>query len=162
MVTHFKLPKDDIEYMLKIAVEHYSASRWPEAERMLRGILAIEPDEWRAWQLLGSILLLQGFRIAADAVYRRCLEINPDDMYSLAAVSEIALDAMRYSDAEKYMKRLFELDPEGKHSAANRMRYVLAQMIKQNEEAFNTKAEQQQSPKVEKSAETTQKQDSNK
>ena len=128
MAKYSILPKEDVEYMLKTAVDHYSASRFHEAERLLRGILALEPDEWRAWQLLGSILLTQGFRVGADVVYRRCLEINPHDTYALAAVVEIALDAMRAKDAEPYLDRLFQQDPEGKHPAVNRIRYLMSQM----------------------------------
>jgi Flp pilus assembly protein TadD len=127
MARVFELPAEDREYMLKLAVEHYSENRLGQAERVLRGLLAVEPEEWRAWQLLGSCLAVQGFRIAAEKVYRRALELNPDDPYSLVALAEIALDALRWDDAKPLFERLFAIDPDGRDPAANRGRQILAQ-----------------------------------
>ena len=42
-----------------------------------------------------------------------------------AALAEIALDALRIDDARVHFERLFALDPDGAHPAANRARRVL-------------------------------------
>jgi Tfp pilus assembly protein PilF len=126
MARVYQLPEEDREYMLKLAVEHYSENRLGQAEKVLRGLLAAEPDDARAWQLLGSCLAVQGFRVAAEQVYKRALELDPKDAYALVALAEIALDALRWEDAKPLFERLFALDPDGTHPAANRGRRILA------------------------------------
>jgi len=129
MSRQLVLCEDDVEYMLKQAVDHYTASQTVQAERLLRGILAVDPEEWRAWQLLGSVLALEGYTVAASAMYKQCLKIKPDDMYALAALAEMSLAALRTADAGAYVERLVALDPDGRHPAANRVRRILAESI---------------------------------
>jgi predicted Zn-dependent protease len=128
---HFQLTAEDREYMLKRAVEHYTESQLAECEKVLRGLLALEPNDARAWQLLGSCLAVQGYRQAAEKVFQRVLELAHDDPYALAALAEIALDALRWKEAKAYLKRLFDQDPDGKHPAANRGRFILKRAIDQ-------------------------------
>ena len=126
----FQLPEEDREHMLKLAVEHYTESRLDRCEKMLRGLLALEPANARAWELLASCLAVQGYRRAAEQIYLRVLELEPNSPYALAAVAEIALDALRWDDAKRHLEKLFALDPEGKHPAANRGRLILEQAIR--------------------------------
>lgn len=130
MARHFQLPAEDREYMLKVAVEHYTESRLHKCEKVLRGLLALEPENTRAWELLGSCLAVQGYRTAAEQVYLRVIELEPNSPYALAALAEIALDALRWEDAKKHLQALFVLDPEGRHPAANRGRLILQEGIK--------------------------------
>lgn len=124
-----RLSAADREYMLAIAVEHYTEGRLPQCEKLLRGLLAAEPENTRGWELLGSCLAVQGYRSAAQQVYLRVLELAPNSPYALVALAEIALDAVRWNDAKLYLARLFELDPDGIHPAGNRGRKILQEGI---------------------------------
>jgi tetratricopeptide (TPR) repeat protein len=112
--------------MLVAAVEYYSEGKYEECERLLRGLLVLEPEDPRPLKLLGSTLLLQDRRREAEIVYRRALDMDPEDPYALVAAAEIALDALRIDDALPLFERLFALDPDGAHPAANRGRKLLA------------------------------------
>jgi predicted Zn-dependent protease len=126
LADEYQLSADDREHMLAVAVEHYEADRLDQAEKVLRGLIAVAPKEVRAWQLLGSVLAVQGYRVAAQEVFKRAQALAPDDLYTLAALAEMALDALRWEDAKPLLSRLFELDPKGEHPAANRARERLA------------------------------------
>lgn len=119
------LTPDHYEHLLTLAANRYSEGELTAAEQILRGLVALEPDDSRPWALMGSVLFLQGFRAAAELAYRRANALEPDDPYVLVALAELALDALRWADALPYLQHLFGLDPEGEHPAANRGRQLL-------------------------------------
>jgi Tfp pilus assembly protein PilF len=119
------LVREDYEYALQLAVDRYSEGDLGGCEQLAKGLIALDPDDPRPYKLIGSVLLLQSYRIAAERYYRQALELDPDDLYTRAALAEIALDALRMDDARTHFERLFVLDPEGEHPAANRARRVL-------------------------------------
>ncbi len=123
------LSKQDCEYILQKAVDAYSRGDWGETEKLLQGYIGIEPDDVRPWQLLGSTLLAQGQRRFAEKAYEKAYAIDPQDPYTLVALGEIALDALRIEDAKPYFEQLFALDKEGRHPAANRGRVILKQAL---------------------------------
>ena len=120
-----ELSDDDCSFMLREAVEHYSAGRFEPCERILRGLLVVDPGDTRPWKLLGSTFLFQDRRREARAAYEQALALEPDDPYTLVGLAEIALDAMRIDEGVALLERLFALDPDGRHPAVNRGRQVL-------------------------------------
>jgi predicted Zn-dependent protease len=113
--------------MLHLAVQYYGESRFAKAEELLQALVRLCPDDARPWQLLGSIMILNNRRIKAEAYYQRALELKPDEPYTLVALAEIALDALRIDQALPLLKRLFALDPDSKLAPANRGRLLLKQ-----------------------------------
>jgi tetratricopeptide (TPR) repeat protein len=119
------LAREDYEYALQLAVERYSDGNLGGCEQLAKGLIALEPADPRPYKLIGSALLLQSYRIAAERYYRKALELDPDDLYTHAALAEIALDALRIADATPHFEQISALDSAGVHPAANRARRAL-------------------------------------
>jgi len=120
------LSNDDCELMLKTAVDHFSAGRFEEATRLLRGLIALDAADARPYTLLGSILIFRDhFREAAE-ILERAVELAPADPYVLVNLAEVYLDGLRIDDALPLLERLFALDPNRESAAANRGRQILA------------------------------------
>ncbi len=62
---------------LATAVQHHRAGRAREAEALYRQVLAAQPDNPEALQLLGTLRLQEGDAAAAAGLIRRAIEIDP-------------------------------------------------------------------------------------
>ena len=113
---------EDAEAMLRAAVDSYSAGKLSHAETILAGLIALKNDDARPVKVLASCMLLQQRHREAEAMYERALGLDADDPYTLVALAEIKLKALKVEDAISLLERLFALDPERSHPAANRGR----------------------------------------
>jgi len=119
------LSHERIEGMLRAAVECYGDGDLGEAERILDGLIRLEPKDARAYKLLASIHVLDGHAGRARPFFEKALELDPKDPYVLVGLAEIYLDINRFAKAMPLFERLFALDPKGEHPAANRGRMLV-------------------------------------
>ncbi len=63
---------------LTIAVEHHQAGRWQAAEQVYRQVLAVEPAQADAWNLLGVLHAQLGRHAAGVDCLRRAVALRPD------------------------------------------------------------------------------------
>jgi len=119
------LPKSDCEAMLRTAVECYGTGNFPQAETILVGLIALNEADPRPMKLLASCLLLQDRHREAEHAYERALELDPQDAYTLVALGEIKLKTLNLAEAIPLFERLFALDPDSSHPAANRGRQLV-------------------------------------
>ncbi len=117
--------QEDYENMLRAALESYTGGELSQAEAILVGLMTLNDEDSRPVKLLGSALLLQGKHVEAERVYEIAHEMDPDDPYILVALGEIKLKALKIPEAIPLFERLFELDPDGMHPAANRGRELV-------------------------------------
>jgi predicted Zn-dependent protease len=115
----------DAEEMLRVAVECYGNGQLSTAETILVGLITIVDGDARPVKLLASTLLMQNKHREAETLYERALELDAADPYTLVALGEIKLKALKITEAIPLFEKLFALDPEGKHPAANRGREVV-------------------------------------
>ena len=71
-------PLSQVRSLLSTAVEHHQAGRFPEAERIYRQILEVQPNQVDARQLLGTIAYQTGKTEEAIAHYQQALALNPN------------------------------------------------------------------------------------
>jgi Flp pilus assembly protein TadD len=108
MHTAPSLTPSDREHFLGCAVDLYQRGDLPAAERVLRGVLPLADDDHRPWALMGAVLWQQGAPAAAEIYYRHALRHAPHDPYTLLALGELAMRALRWSDALKHFAVLLE------------------------------------------------------
>ena len=92
------------------------------AERDLRAILAVEPDDAQALNALGYTLADHTDRYEeAYELVRRALEQRPDEPPILDSMGWVLYRLGRYDEAEPYLRRAYELmpDPEIASNLAN-------------------------------------------
>jgi len=61
---------------LQLALQHHQAGRLEEAEALYRQVLAVEPQQFDALQLLGLLASQAGHHAAAIELMARALTIN--------------------------------------------------------------------------------------
>jgi len=116
---------DRCEEMLRAALECYAESDFAQAETILAGLIALSDRDPRPFKLLASTLAVQGRHVAAERLYERAYDIEPDDPYTLVALGEIKLKALNLDEAIPLFERLFALDPDGTLPPANRGRELV-------------------------------------
>lgn len=122
-----KISRARCEEMLRVAVDVYTHGDLTQAEIILVGLAALMHDDARPLKLLGSTLLLQARHIEAEAVYENALRLDGKDPYVLVALGELKLKSYKLQDAIPLFERLFAMDPNGEHPAANRGRELVHQ-----------------------------------
>lgn len=89
----------------------------PLIERLCRRVVELEPDNARAWTLLGATLVRrrrrQGSEATGEAEIARALALDPELSMSHAAHATLLLDKGRYDDAAAAAATAIRLDPDG-------------------------------------------------
>ena len=116
---------DDFEAMLHLATENYSDGKFSETRAILAGLIAINDADARLYKLLGSCLLLEDRHRDAEKAYEKAYGLDQQDPYTLVALGEIKLKSLNLSEAVPLFEKLFALDPDGEHPAANRGRRLV-------------------------------------
>jgi tetratricopeptide (TPR) repeat protein len=93
------------------------ASRGPEAEAELRRVVAIQPNFFDAERILGRLLLdhAANDRAKVDEALthlQAAFRINPDDLVTGMAISQILLSTARNAEAEKVLATMLERAPD--------------------------------------------------
>ena len=85
----------------------------------------MEKKDPRPFKLLGSCFLLQQNFEKAESTYNIAMELDPNDPYTLVALGELRLKGLKIAEAVPLFEKLFQLDPDGEHPAANRGRKLV-------------------------------------
>ena len=121
----FQISPGDFESMLRNAAECYTNGQLGQAITILAGLITMEKSDARPFKLLGSCLLLQQDLERAESTYNVAMELDPADPYTLVALGELRLKGLKIAEAVPLFEKLFEMDPEGEHPAANRGRKLV-------------------------------------
>jgi tetratricopeptide (TPR) repeat protein len=77
--------------------------RLSEARTLLEQVVANQPSQHNAWVNLGNVCLLQGDESAAQRVYQRCLELEPNDPYVMASYARLLATASASSPEQRQL-----------------------------------------------------------
>lgn len=83
-----------------------------EAEAMLRKILAANPEDGKAWQLLGRALLGQQKLVAAEEAARKTITLEPESDHGYYLLATILLDREQDKAALHAAEEAIRRDPE--------------------------------------------------
>lgn len=78
---------------------------------LLRQAVEIDPGYFRAHQQLGMLLQQQGDVVAAEYEFRRCLDLCPDDYWSLLYLANALSVQGRPADAEQQFRLALSIRP---------------------------------------------------
>jgi tetratricopeptide (TPR) repeat protein len=101
-----------------------SKGNYPAAEELYQSVLAREPENAKAYQLLGSLATEQGQFADAAILLKRATSLSPDSADIWIDLANACLEQERFSDAEAAARRAIQLQPD-----APRSRQVLAGIL---------------------------------
>lgn len=96
--------------------------RIPEAERELRVMLDVRPDDVEAMGMLGSVLVRDQRFEEALPVYRRAAAARPNDPQTLGGLGIALASTGRVDEAIAVFQRAVEIDPRNAHARQNLQR----------------------------------------
>ncbi len=114
-----------VENLIKLSWTYYQQGKLDVAEKILRGLTAIDPENSLTHSALGAVLTRKGD--AEDAIKELdvALELNPKDIAAYVNRGEAYFRLGRMEESIADFRKAIELDPEGKDSGANRARVIL-------------------------------------
>lgn len=95
-----------------------------EARDIFEGIQMLDPENPYAPAVLGSICQREKKYEEAIAYYDRALSLYSNDAYTLTNRGECHLNLSKFKEAALDFEASIALDPEQKHPAANRARFL--------------------------------------
>lgn len=124
------VPKSDQYEMAGVGYTLFSEGRLAAADRIFRGLHALDPYDAYFLTALGSIAQQQNRLDDAEGHYTRALEINPFSIAARAHRAEVRVLAGRVEEAVTDLERVAREDPAGSDPAARRAAAV-AQVVRQ-------------------------------
>ncbi len=94
------------------AILAHNSGKYAEAEKMMRALLAEDPDNAVYHRNLGVTLYEMRLCNEAEAEHRRALELDPDKAASHRELGLTLHVMKRYDEAEAEKRRALELDPD--------------------------------------------------
>lgn len=73
-----KLQHPDVSKQLSLAIRHHNSGQIAQAENIYRQILAVQPNNIRANNYLGTIAIQTGHIDAAMQLFQKCIALKPD------------------------------------------------------------------------------------
>jgi tetratricopeptide (TPR) repeat protein len=101
-----------ISQQLDLASEQHKRGHWAEAEAAYRQILAVEPQNARALQLMGVMLHQRGNSTAGIELIRRAIQINPLSADFHSNLGVILTDCGQYDEALACYRQAIRLAPD--------------------------------------------------
>lgn len=108
----------------------FKQGRYPDAERVFKGLTILDWNNAYYHSVLGSILQRQKRYGEAIAEYTQALDLDPKDTVSLTNRGEIFMRHGLVEDAKQDFQDAVALDPEGSDKFANRARMLAGQIKK--------------------------------
>lgn len=112
---------------LRIAHTYFSQGMLDPAEKILRGVMLVDPKNAYAYAMLGAIEQQREKYEESIRHYSAALLLFPDDFNALTNRGEVYLLCGRMKEAAADFQKVSSLDPEGRNPYANRAR-LLARM----------------------------------
>ncbi len=119
--------QDQVEAMLRAATLDFADGKHDRAERILTAVVRLAPGDPRPYKLLGSVLFHLKKYQPAEATYTKALGFEPNDPFVLVALAELKFVLLKYVQALELLSQLRKVDPEAKHPASARARWLLGQ-----------------------------------
>jgi Flp pilus assembly protein TadD len=88
----------------------YKQGRYPEAERSFERARELAPDSYTAWFRLGAVYLQTARMGAAEAAFKRSLELKPNG-FSYNNLAAIYYGQERYAESIPMMEKAVEMGP---------------------------------------------------
>lgn len=121
-----KVKPEQMAALLLLGYSYYESGRYPEARDMLEGILLLDTANPYPHAMLGAIHQREENFEAAVSCYSKALELHDRDIHSLTNRGECYLNLSKFKEAADDFTAAMTLDPERKHPAANRARFLAA------------------------------------
>jgi tetratricopeptide (TPR) repeat protein len=106
--------------------------RMEDAEKLLRELLAKDPDDEKALRMLGNIALEVSHFKAARRLLKRAVDLSPGFAPGWNDLANVDLKQDRYEEALQKIQRAIDIDPEMAHSYVVRGN-VLARALRHEE-----------------------------
>jgi tetratricopeptide (TPR) repeat protein len=97
---------------LTIGWEHHRAGRHAEADDACRRVLRSDPEDPRAWHLLGAVQFGRGWHGEAESSYRRALAVRSDFAAAHADLGAVLAIQGRLDEAVASLRRALALAPD--------------------------------------------------
>ena len=107
---------DKMKALRALANFHVSAGNLDEAEKTLRAALQVEPARAEAFIMLAGFYKASGKPFDAEGVLAAGLEKFPDNMTLRKKYAELLLDLGKQDEAEKHIKTVSSIEPNGYYS----------------------------------------------
>ena len=112
-------PSMSIEDGLSLAMQHQSAGRISEAEKIYQQILEVEPNQPVAPHLLGVIALMAGQSDVGIQMIRKAIGRAPEYLSALCNLGHVFLDLGRFDEAIAIYGQVIALKPDHTETHAN-------------------------------------------
>ncbi len=107
-----KIKNLTVEGHFNKATAYYYAKKYEDAEKELRVVLQINPDDVVAHSNLGVLLEDRGRHGAAEEEYREAIRADPDYVAAHYNLGNLLDDLKRHNEAEKEYREAIRADPE--------------------------------------------------
>ena len=112
-------PPMSIDDGLALAMQHQSAGRIAEAERIYRQILEVEPNQPAALHLLGVIAHMAGQSDVGIQMIKKAIGLAPKDLSARCNLGHVFLDLGRFDEAIASYGQVIALKPDHAKTHAN-------------------------------------------
>jgi tetratricopeptide (TPR) repeat protein len=86
--------------------------RFAEAEERIEALLAIIPQDARAYRALGDLQRQRGNAGAAEISFKRAAELDPSSAAARVGLAQLYLEAGRSTDGERELQAALKADPD--------------------------------------------------
>lgn len=112
-------PKPDTALMLSSAIELLKNSKFAEAEKSLRKVVSIEPNNPSAHNHLGFALKKQGKVKEAVKEYEKAIQLMPDNPEAINNLAVATEELGNKKKAEEFYKKALALKPDYEQAVLN-------------------------------------------
>ncbi len=116
------LSDEDIVALTLLAGQLAEQGQLDNAQTLLEGLIAIEPQEGYLHTALGCVYMQKDLSDAALYEFRVAVDFNPDDIVAHTYAGELYLERGDLENALIHLQRAVELDPDGTNPYGNRAR----------------------------------------
>jgi len=102
----------EVAYLTKFAKCLIALARYADAEKALRRVCELDPDDGDNWWWLGDSLHSLGRFAEAEPAYRKACELDPDDGDNWWGLGESLHSLGRFAEAEPAYRKACELKPQ--------------------------------------------------
>jgi Flp pilus assembly protein TadD len=120
-----KLTDTEILALLHMGSLYYSQGRMDQAQTVLEGVAAVDPDNKYVHAALGALFARKGANDQALESLNKAAKTDPNDVGVYVNRGEVLFKLGRIDDAAKDFKKALEMDPKKVNPAANRARLIL-------------------------------------
>jgi Tfp pilus assembly protein PilF len=114
--------------------------RFAEAEERIQALLAIAPQDPRAYRALGELQKQRGNARAAEISFRRAVQLDPSSADARVGLAQLYLEAGRDSDGERELKAALDADPDDLSANRAYANYLVGTDRCENAESYWLKA----------------------